>query len=358
MIRQIKKPRVVVLGGGNGTSRLLTALKPLLTSGDLATLHALVLNADDGGSTGRLRKQYDVSAMGDLTKCLVALSNFQGDIRGEQLLKALDYRFDHGDFSGHTLRNMFLTALEITAGGDSSSTERQVEGIDAGIAMMARILQIPKDAGVIPVTLKPLTQRVVLSTGNLEEILGEGQHFISHNVNLQENPQWQPGAVRVKFVEGDAPLNPRAAEVLRQATFIIIAPGHTFGTILPTLALPALTRELAANSAKMCVVMTLLTTPRQTTGWTGEDFITVYESYIGRKIDIVLSNTDTVPIKLVTGQEWVHFNSEKKHNYQLKLADVLSTAQPTKIRGDTVPRAIVVHDVKKIRTVLRELIVN
>src|SRR3989344_20291 len=105
------KPRVVILGGGNGTSRLLRALAPLLAGGELASLHALVLNADDGGSTGRLRAQYHVSAMGDLTRCLVALSGFHGDRRGEQLLAALGYRVASGDFAGHTLRNIFLTSL-------------------------------------------------------------------------------------------------------------------------------------------------------------------------------------------------------------------------------------------------------
>jgi len=68
------KSRVVILGGGNGTSQLLRALVPLLVEEKLASLHALVLNADDGGSTGRLREQYGVGAMGDMTNCLTALS--------------------------------------------------------------------------------------------------------------------------------------------------------------------------------------------------------------------------------------------------------------------------------------------
>src|SRR5436190_15755851 len=90
--------RVVVLGGGNGTSRLLMALLPMLKGGEIASLHALIHMADDGGSTGRLREQYEVGNMGDLSRSLLALSALRGDIRGEKFLTALEYRFANGDF--------------------------------------------------------------------------------------------------------------------------------------------------------------------------------------------------------------------------------------------------------------------
>lgn len=334
---------MVVLGGGNGTSRLLTALKPLLEGKKLRSLHALVLNVDDGGSTGRLRSQYGVGAMGDITRCLMALSDFHGDVRGEQLLRALDYRFSGGDFAGHTLRNIFLASLEKTS------------DLDAAIAMMARVLQVPKYAGVVPTTLAPLTQQVAISFNGKPSLLGEGQHFISHNVNLQADPRWQPGDVRVQFAEGNVALNPRAAEVISAATHIIVAPGHTYGTILPTLALPSLASVLQDTPARIIVVMTLLTTPRQTTGWSGEDFVQVYESYLGRPVDIVLANTGTAPVELVTGQEWVHF-ANVEHVYQVLSEDIVSSEEQTVIPGDVVPRAVVIHNVAKIREVLRGIL--
>ena len=338
--------RVVVLGGGNGTSRLLEALKPLLSEGQIASLHALVLNADDGGSTGRLREQYDVSAMGDLTKCLMALSNFHGDVRGEQFLQALDHRFDRGDFAGHTMRNMFLTALEMTR-----------DNIDDALAMMARLLQIPKSSGVVPTTVRPLTQQVVVEGG----VLGEGQHFISHNVNLQADPTWQPGTVEVQFAEGDVSVNPRAAAVLQAATHIIVAPGHTYGTILPTLALPALQRALTKHPATLIVVMPLLTTPQQTTGWTGEDFVRVYEKYLGRQVDVVIGNTGTTNTELVPGQAWVRFTQHpsaagfaaQQHAYELLQDDLVSSEEQPQAREDSVPRAIVINDAEKVGKILR-----
>lgn len=337
------KPRVVLLGGGNGTSRLLRALAPALEAGELSSLHALVLNADDGGSTGRLRAQYQVSAMGDLTKCLMALSGFHGDRRGEQLLAALDYRFERGDFAGHTLRNIFLASLERTS------------DLDAGVAMMARILQIPKEAGVVPVTLTPLTQQVVITFGGRERLLGEGQHFISHKVNLQADPRWRPGDVRVKFVEGDVPLNPRAREVLAAATHVVVAPGHTYGTILPTLALPQLGAALAAADAHLWAVMGLLTTPRQTEGWRGEDFVDVYASYLERGFTVVIGNSGRVPVELAAGQDWVTFTATA-HAYRLVTAAVVSSTAAASVAGDAVPRAVVVHDSERMAGVLRELL--
>lgn len=333
--------RVVVLGGGNGSSHLLHALLPLLKDGSIASLHGLVQMADDGGSTGRLRQQYQVGAMGDLTRCLLALSPLRDDIRGQRFIKALEYRFSTGDFEGHTLRNALLTAMELTS------------DLDAALATFARLLQIPKYSGVIPTTLKGVTQQVIAPGG---EVLGEGEHFISHNVDLQKEPSWKPGDVRVAFKE-DMSLNPRARKALELATHIIVAPGHTYGTILPVLASLAIdpTFSLKETSSKLCVVMTLLTTPKQTTGWSGEDFVRVYESYLGRSVDAVIANTGSVDVALVEGQEWVVFN-EKDHSYKVVEDEVVDTEAQKKVAGDTVPRAVVVHSDEKLRALIAPLL--
>ncbi len=338
-----KKPRVVLLGGGNGTSRMLLSLAPLLKKGEIESLHALVHMADDGGSTGRLRDQYNVAAMGDLTKCLMALSSFHGDVRGDEFLKALEYRFSSGDFQGHTLRNIFLASLEKTS------------DIDAAIATMARILQVPKYAGVVPTTLTPLTEQVYISFNGFQNLLGEGQHSISHKVNLQADPSWQPGDVRVGFAESEIKINPRAEEVLKKATHIVVAPGHTYGTIIPTLALPELGHVISNSEAELLVIMTLLTTPRQTAGWSGEDFIKVYESYLGREVDVVVANTDFSTMNMVEGQDWVRWR-EGSHKYEIIETDLISRKLPEKQAGDVVPRAVVVHDDKKMVKIFRKLL--
>lgn len=335
-----KEKRIVVLGGGNGTSRLLTALLPLLDNGSIASLHALIHMADDGGSTGRLREQYDVGAMGDVTKCLLALSSLRGDIRGDKFLKALEYRFANGDFSGHTLRNVLLTALELTS------------DLDAAIATFARVLQVPKFAGVIPTTLEALTQQVVLQKNGEEKLLGSGQHFISWNVDAQADPNWNPGDIKVTFAEKNIGLNPRAKQALDAATHIIIAPGHTFGSILPTLASLAIggSSALRDSNAEICVVMTLLTTPLHTVGWSGEDFVRVYESYIGRPVDTVIANSGRVPISLVEGQTWVDF-MEEKHAYTLIRENVVRLLEAKQDASDSVPRPVLVHDDAEMRKI-------
>lgn len=335
--------KIVVLGGGNGTSRILRGLLPLLRESKIESLHALVSTADDGGSTGQLRAQYGVNSMGDLTKSLMALSKLQSDVRGEELLRALNYRFHEGDFAGHTLRNILLAVFELTS-----------HDIDSAIAIMARLVQIPKESGVVPTTLKPLQQLVEVEVGGQKSVLGEGQHFISHKVNLQIDPTWKPGAVRVTFKE-DLPLNPRAEQILKEATHIMVAPGHTYGTILPTLALPALGEAVKKSTAKLWVAMTLLSTPRQTTGWSGEDFVRVYESYLGRPVELVISNTEKADVPLVPEQHWVEFK-DKDHSYQFVEADVVSTEEQSAQAADVVPRAIVVHDSQKLEALFRKLL--
>lgn len=348
------KPRIVILGGGNGTSRLLLALLPKLLKEEIKSLHALVHVSDDGGSTGRLREQYQVSAVGDLTKCLMALSSFQGDLRGNEFLTALGYRFSDGDFQGHTVRNILLTALEKTQPLAKSIDEADAP-IDRALAVMARVLQVPKHAGVIPTTTIPLTEQVVITFNEEQNLLGEGQHSISHRVNLQADPRWRPGDVRVIFAEGDVPLNDRARHVLEQATHIIVAPGHTYGTILPTLALLSLQKVVSKADAKLWVVMTLLTTPHQTTGWRGEDFVNVYESYLGRSVDLVISNKNKADIDLVEGQEWVQFNGGGE-NYKLIEEDLVSDARPKVQASDVVPRAVAVHDSARMQKIIGGLL--
>lgn len=335
--------KVVVLGGGNGTSRLLRALLPLLKDGVIESLYALVETADDGGSSGRLREQYDVGSMGDLTKSLMALSQLQGDIRGEELLRALEYRFNKGDLSGHTLRNILLAVFELTS-----------PDIDSAIAIFARLVQIPKESGVVPVTAKPLKQVVEVNMAGERRVLGEGEHFISHKVNLQEDSVWKPGDVKVTFAE-NLPLNPRAAQILEEATHVIVAPGHTYGTILPALALPALKEAIEQSAAKIWVVMTLLSTPYQTTGWSGEDFVRVYELYLGKHAELVLANTHHVDVTLAAEQHWVEFK-DKKHDYRLVEASLAAAETLPQQSNDVVPRAIVVHDSQKLEKVFRDIL--
>lgn len=346
VVKENMGPKVAVLGGGNGTSHLLAALMPLLEKGQVASLHALVHMADDGGSTGRLREQYAVGAMGDLTRCMLALSKLRGDVRGEKFLQALEFRFEDGDFAGHTLRNALLAALELTS------------DLDAAIATFARVLQIPKYSGVVPMTLRPVTQVVeVPDVQGKRSMLGKGQHFISWNVDLQAEQAWKPGDVRVRFAETDVDMNPRAREVLEAATHIVVAPGHTYGSILPTLASLELENGFSLEDleAKLVYVMTLLTTPKHTVGWSGEDFVDVYSSYLGKRPEVVVANSKAVDIELVADQEWVKFK-QRDHDYELVETALAAKEVNVPAAGDAIERAIVVHDPTAMRAVFEGIL--
>jgi uncharacterized cofD-like protein len=272
----------------------------------------------------------------------LALSALRGDIRGEKFLAALEYRFANGDFAGHTLRNALLTALELTS------------DLDAAIATMARVLQVPTFAGVIPTTLKPLTQQVEVRQGATWEIIGTGEHAIAHKLDIQTAAP-DMADVKVTFAEKGVQLNPRAAQALEQATHILVAPGHTYGTILPTLAslhLAGLPQEIPA---KVIVVMTLLTTPHQTTGFSGEDFVKLYEMYLPRRADVVIANNGEADVSLVAGQDWVKFTAEK-HDYELIQEPLVAAEKQKQTKEDVVPRSIVIHEPEKLRAVLSKVL--
>ena len=145
-----KKPNIVVIGGGTGTNSVLTGLKRYPVE-----LTAIVTMADDGGSTGRLRDEYGVLPPGDIRQCLVALSD-------ESLLmrKLFNYRFDRGEFKGHSFGNIFISTLEKTSGG-----------LDKALDVVSKLMKVR--GTVIPVTLSET--RLIALLGNGKILRGESQ---------------------------------------------------------------------------------------------------------------------------------------------------------------------------------------
>ena len=130
MPKKRQKKHFVVIGGGTGTFTVLNALKKYSVR-----LSAIVSMADDGGSTGVLRDQYGALPPGDVRRALVALSPDSGMMR-----KLFEYRFENGDFGGHSVGNLFLSALEKLTGNFATAVEEA-----------SKILNVKGD--VIPVTL-------------------------------------------------------------------------------------------------------------------------------------------------------------------------------------------------------------
>jgi uncharacterized cofD-like protein len=273
--RRARGPQVAAIGGGTGLSILLSGLKHRTTN-----LTAIVTVADDGGSSGRLRRSLGIPPPGDLRNCLAALAE------DEALLTQLfQYRFAEGDgIHGHAFGNLFVTALS----GVTGSFERGL--IEAG-----RVLSIC--GKVFPSTLSGVT---------LEgELLGERSDS-KKRVSGENQISSVPGAVwRVWLEPEDVRAYPGAVQALLGADMIVVGPGSLFTSVLPNLLIREIREALSASRAMKVYVCNVATQPGETDGFSVKDHLDAIERHIGRlPFQRILANT-AKDFPLPSGAEWV-----------------------------------------------------
>jgi uncharacterized cofD-like protein len=257
-LHRSKHKKIVVIGGGTGSFTLLQALKPLTPN-----LTALVNMADDGGSSGMLRDELGVLPPGDVRQCLVALA------RTEKIRDLFDYRFDGGSLEGHSFGNLFLTALEKWSGSFAEAVETA-----------SQILNI--QGRVVPITLDNV--RLVHEAGN-----GDRTHGEQHIDRMQFDPS--DGRPNI-YLDPHAVINPDAAAAIRQADYIIIAPGDIYTSLGPLLLVDGVPAALQQTRARIVYVCNLVVKPGQTSGMDVADHAAEIERFAGGPIiDIVLYNT-------------------------------------------------------------------
>ncbi len=247
-------PKIVAIGGGTGLSTLLRGLK--LYS---ANLTAIVTVADDGGSSGRLRRDFGVLPPGDIRNCIAALAD------EEKLLTELfQYRFEAGDgLEGHSFGNLFLTAMsEIT--GD---LERAVVASSKVLAIRGRVL---------PATLTDVSLWAELSDGRRiegESNIGEADGQI----------------VQIGCTPANPPALPAAIAAIREADYIIMGPGSLYTSVISNLLVPEIADAIAARKVPRIYVCNIMTQPGETTGYTVADHIESIDRACGQKLfDAVL----------------------------------------------------------------------
>lgn len=241
--------RVVALGGGHGTAVTLRAARRFADE-----VTAIVSVADDGGSTGRLREQLDVVALGDLRKCLVALAG-----EGSVLAAAFEHRFAEGDLAGHALGNVVLAGMVEAAGG-------LVAGIDETAALLGAV------GRVLPAT----TERVVLkAVGGGGEV--NGQVAVSKAGRIE----------RVSLVpEGCAPPE-EALRALDAADQIVIGPGSLYTSVLAAAAVEGIARAISSATAQRVYVCNLRPQLPETEGYRVAEHVAALRRH-GVEVDVVL----------------------------------------------------------------------
>jgi uncharacterized cofD-like protein len=312
-------PRIVAIGGGHGLATLLRGLK--LHSRNLT---AVVTVADDGGSSGRLRRELGILPPGDIRNCLAALSN------DEALLSQLfQYRFGEGEagLDGHSFGNLFISALaEITG------------SFEEAIVESGRVLAV--QGRVLPATLNNvrLVADIILPH-TLSEVRVEGESQI---------PQ-SPGKVRRVWLEpGNPPAYPEAIQAILAADLILVGPGSLFTSVLPNLLVPDLVEAIRASRAMKIYVCNVATQPGETQGFTCGDHVRVLEEHIGGGIfDLVVSNNHCDG-KLPDTVQWVLAEDELDEDHAVYRSDLVDTLHPW--RHDSQKLAQVILDLFQERT--------
>ncbi|MGH7141909.1 MAG: gluconeogenesis factor YvcK family protein [Candidatus Saccharimonadales bacterium] len=261
----IKKPNIVVIGGGAGSFTLLRSLKDLTPN-----ITALVNMADDGGSTGILRDELGVLPPGDVRQCLVALS------RTSEMRELFNYRFSEGMFKGHSFGNLFLTALEKTTGSFATAVETA-----------SKVLNVR--GTVLPITLDNV--RLVLH--HQDGTFTSGEHLI-------DVANFGATNMRPKLsLDPEATINPKAAKAIAEANVVVIAPGDLYTSLGSLLIVDGVAGALKTTRAKIVYVCNLVVKPGQTDGFSVFDHASEIERFAGPVLDYVLYNTASPPETLM-----------------------------------------------------------
>ena len=249
--------KVIVFGGGTGLSCLLSGLK--LFPVEVTTVIAV---SDNGSSTGVLKQEFDIPAVGDVGKVLLSMANVDDDF-----VKLLRYRFNRegSSLDNHPVRNILLTALIDLKGNLTEATR-----------YMSKILQIKGE-------VLPLTEERVELVGRDESGNPEfyGEEDVSQNIR----------SISSLSYDHDIHIGNRVRQKIADADLIIFSPGSLYTSILPHLIVEDIVEEIRRAPAPIMYVSNLVTQPGETDGYNVSDHLAVLNRYLkGRKIDIVLAN--------------------------------------------------------------------
>ncbi len=255
--------KITVFGGGTGMSTLLRGLKEFPID-----LRAVVSVCDDGRSTGKLRKEFNIPAMGDIRKVMTSLA------KTEPLMeKLLEYRFDTcSDLNEHTVGNLLLTAGSQITGNLSD-----------GITAISKVLNLK--GKVIPFSEDNVT--LVAKMTNGEEVVGESE--------ITESPS----TIEKVYYKEEPTVCREVIESIKESDLIIFSMGSLYTSIIPNLLSREVIDEIDKSKAKIMYVCNMMSQPGETDDFKVSDHIKTINTYLGkRKIDVVIANDGKIDKKI------------------------------------------------------------
>lgn len=260
--------KVVVLGGGTGLSTLLRGLKQFPVD-----ITAIVSVCDDGKSTGILREEFNIPAVGDIRRVLVSLSETE-----PLVMDLFNYRFNTtSDLDGHTVGNLLLTAMtEITG------------NLSDGIEALSKVMNLK--GKVVPLT----EDNVVLMAEMKDGCIIEGEH----NITVDKR------AIKRVFYKEEPTPTVEAVNAIKEADLIILSMGSLFTSVIPNLICDKIVEAIDESAAKIMYVCNMMTQPGETDDFTVTDHVKMLNGYLGqRKVDIVIANKGKLDAKLAEKYE-------------------------------------------------------
>lgn len=313
----MKHKHIVVIGGGHGQSAICRGIKNIPD----VDISAIVTVADDGGSTGRLRRRFHIPAMGDIRNVMISLAESE-----TLMTDIMNYRFDdpdgsETDISGHNLGNLILTALT-----------QQTGSFMEAVSEIQKVLNVR--GKIIPATSQVITLLAEMEDG----VVVKGEANIPTRAN------------RISRVFYDQPVHAEseAIEAIRQADLIIYGIGSVYTSILPNVIIPEIQQELMKAKARKVYFCNAMTQPGETDGYCLEEHVDALRSH-GVPVDAVITSTEIIPEDVLVsyyrqGSTPVYIR-DGQHDYEIIRRSLL-------IFKDGLIR----HDPKQIQAVISDLV--
>ena len=262
ILGELMDKNIVILGGGTGQSVLLRGLKRFPFN-----ITAVVSVSDDGNSSGKIRQELNVPAVGDIRSVLISLSETEDVVE-----KMINYRFkSNGDLDGHSLGNLLLAGLTDIYGNLSNA-----------VLQISKILNLKGE--VLPLTDDNVVLMGKMSDGSVIE--GE------HNITLSDKK------IEKIYYKVNPKVNKSVIKRIKDADAIILSMGSVYTSIIPHLLCKEIIKAIDSSDAKIMYVCNVMTQPGETDGFTASDHINLLNSYLGkRKIDTVITNSKKVSKK-------------------------------------------------------------
>ena len=316
----MERKKIVVLGGGTGTSTLLKGLKyfPL-------DITAVITVSDNGRSTGRLRKEFSTPAVGDIRHVLSNLSTLPDEIKN-----IMEYRMStYSDLNGHSIGNLILTSLYKETGSLKTSIER-----------MSTLLKIEH-------TVLPLSEDYLTLMGETDEgeiIEGEEEITLARK------------QYKKIFYKEQPHIFPEVFDKIKEADLIILSMGSLYTSIMPHLICPDVVEAINKSKAKVMYVCNVMTQPGETDNFGVSDHINTLEKYLGKdSIDSVIVSNNILPKELLEkyateeqkDQVRIDYENMKDSKYEIIASDLLTTDDGT-----------IKHDSFKLSSLIFQYVIN